>query len=377
MGLFHKKDKEPPRREEPEVLLESQSPVCDIQAFAEDNGSSVYFYLWWNPGTDQAQMKSCWVCNRVPAPEGMDKAAMDRGEAPRMPRSGCGHDPAGMELDRERLSILWLEEGDAAALLEGDEILALIPGWAWREENFSGYARYAVGRTSLAWALSDAEAALAPRVERSKAYWTEMEGNYWPGLQERRLSAMEGFFGEHEQYYAIDGGNFPPRALVTGRRDGVRYAFTLGVSILCQPVVEQYWPNDDPASRRRIELAFAASEDIPDDRWMAILNQLAGAVNIPWRGITCLGHGHTLACGDAIPGFPAFFLADSRRLPEAPAPDFGTFMGDPVTLLWAVPITQKEYDVALESQEAVLPMLYQGRREEMVVFTGEGKFLRG
>ena len=34
--------------------------------------------------------------------------------------------------------------------------------------------------------------------------------------------------------------------------------FTLGVSALCQPVVEQYWPNDDPAKRRRIELAFAS-----------------------------------------------------------------------------------------------------------------------
>lgn len=108
---------------------------------------------------------------------------------------------------------------------------------------------------------------------------------------------------------------------------------------------------------------------------MAMLGRISGAVNIPWREITCLGHGHTITCGDALPGFPAVFLADTRRLPDLPAPDFRPFMGDPVTLLWAVPITQKEYDVALQSREAVLPMLYQGRKEEMVIFTGEGKFL--
>jgi len=377
MNLFkNKKDKEQPVNREPEVLVESWSPVCDIQAFAEDNGSCVYFYLWWNPGSDHAQVKSCWVCNTQPAPEEIDKAAMDRGNAPRMPRSGCCHDPAGIRLDKEKLSIVWLEEGDAAALVEDGRVLALIPGWAWREERFNGYARYAVGTAPFAWGLADAEPVLGPRVERSRAYWAAME-DYWKELQEERLAALEAFFGgPHEQYYAIDGGHFPTKALVTGRRDGVRYGFTLGVSALCQPVVEQYWPHDDPAQRRRIELAFAAREDIPEERWMAALGRLSGCTGLPWREITCLGHGHTVSFGDALPGFAAILLVDSRRLPEAPAPEFQPFMDEPVTLLWAVPITQAEYDVAVQSQEAVLPMLYQGDPAEMAVFTGEGKFLR-
>jgi len=375
MNLFKKKD--PPAPQEPEVLVESWSPVCDIQAFAEDNGSCVYFYLWWNPGSDRAQVKSCWVCNRKESPEGIDKAAMDRGEAPRMPRSGCGHDPAGIRLEKDALSIVWLEEGDAAALLEKDKILALIPGWAWREEKFNGYARYAVGTAPFAWEIGKAEPVLAPRVERSRAYWAAMEGGYWKELQEQRLAAMEEFFGTHEQYYAIDGGHFPTKALVTGRRDGVRYAFTLGVSALCQPVVEQYWPNDDPALRRRIELAFAAREDIPEERWMAALGRVSGFTGLPWREIACLGHGHTISMGDSLPGFPAVLLVDARRLPEAAAPEFPPFLGEPVTLLWVVPITQAEYDVAVQSQEAVLPMLCRGDPAEMAVFTGEGKFQVG
>lgn len=387
MGFFNKKKgkeqswskpegtAEPEKSRQPEVLVESRSPLCDIQAFAEENDTCVYFYLWWRPGSDRAQVKSCWVCNTKPAPDDPDKAAMDRGEAPRMPRSGCGHDPAGIRLDKKALSILWLEEGDAAALLENGKILALIPGWAWREERFPGYARYAVGTTPFAWTLKDAEAALAPRVEKSRAYWEAME-DYWKELQESRLAALEAFFGgPHEQYYAIDGGKFPAKALVTGRRDGVRYGFTLGVSALCQPVVEQYW-SQDPASHRRIELAFAAREGIPEDRWMAALGRISGMTNLPWGEITCLGQGHTVACGETFPGFPAVLLLDQRRLEGTATPDFAPVMGEPVTLLWAVPITQAEYDLAMESQEAILPVLYQGRPEELVVFAGEGKFLR-
>lgn len=368
---------EAPRK--PEVLVESWSPVCNIQAFAEESESCVYFYLWWNPGSERAKVKACWVCNTKPAPADVDEAAMDWGEAPMMPRSGCCHDEQGIRLDKNALSIVWLEEGDAAALLENGKILALIPDWAWQEERLSGYgyARYAVGTAPFALALKDAEAVLGPRVERSRAYWDTLEQGYWKELQESRLAAMEDFFGApQEQYYAIDGGKFPTKALVAGRRNGVRYGFTLGVSILCQPVVEQYWPNDDPAARRRIELAFAAREDMPEDRWMAALGRISGITNLPWGEITCLGHGHTVACGDSIPGFPALLMLDARRLPEVPAPDFAPVMGEPVTLLWAVPLTQEEYDLALESQEAVLPMLYQGKPEEIVVFTGEGKFLK-
>ncbi len=324
MSFFNKKKgKEQPgsRPKGPEVLAESFSPLCNVRAFAEESESCVYFYLQWRSGSGQSRIKSCWVCNTRPAPDQVDKAAMDRGEAPRMPRSGCGHNPEGIHLDKKALSILWLEEGDAAALLEDGKILALIPGWAWREEGFPGYARYAVGTTPFAWTLREAEAALAPRVERSRAYWNTMEGDYWPALQQQGLEAMEAFFGPHEQYYAIDGGKFPPKALVTGRREGVRYGFTLGVSALCQPVVEQYW-SQEPEKHRRMELAFAACEGIPEDRWMAALGRVSGMTNLPWGEITCLGQGHTVACGESIPGFPALLLLDQRRLEGTAAPGF-------------------------------------------------------
>ncbi len=362
----------------PEVLIESWSPVCDIQAFAEESQSCVYFYLWINPGKENPQVRGCWVCNTRPAPEALDKAAMDRGEAPMMPAGQCRHDLGGIRLRREELSIVWLEEGDAAALLEGDRILALIPGWAG-QGGCHGYARYAAGTGSLAWELAQAEAALAPRVARSRAYWERMageSGGYWPELQEKGLGAMEEFFGPHEKYYAIDGGQFPAKALVTGRRAGRRYAFTLGVSALCQPAVEQFW-QDQASQHRRIELGFAAGEDLPEEAWMGMLNWLSAQSGLPWRYLSWLGHGHTIPC-NRLPGFEAVLFLDPRELAGIEGPELPPVMGEPVSLLWAVPLTPEEYYFArtAESSTALLSRC-RGRAEELPVFTGEGKFLLG
>lgn len=360
-----------PKSQRPRVLVESWSPVCDIQAFAEESATCVYFYLWVDPGTDHSRVRSCWVCNTQPAPKQPDRSAMDRGEAPMMPRSGCGHDPAGIRLDPDALSIQWLEEGDAAALLEGDRILALIPGWTVR--GFNGYARYARGSAPFAWELAPAEPVLAPRVARSRDYWQAMAGGYWPPLQEQGLAALEQFFGPYESYYAIDGGKFPSKALVTGRRGDCRCGVTLGVSILCQPQVEQYW-QDKSRDHRRIELAFAASAALPEDRWKGMLGWLAAQSGLPWRYLTWLGHGHTIPC-QALPGFAAVLFVDPAELPGIPSPAYPPVMGEPVTVLWAVPVTAAEYDYAQDKSSPALLERYRGAVEELAVFTGEGKLL--
>ncbi len=370
MNLFSK------NKPSPEILVESWSPLCNIQAFAEESATCVYFYLWRDPNSDHPQVKSCWVCNTAPAPAEVDKAAMNAGNAPRMPRSGCAHDPGGIRLDPRSLSIVWLEEGDGAALLENGRILALIPGWVWNQNGFPGYARYAIGTTPFAWELTQAEPVLTPRVERSIAYWQTMEDGYWRPLQEGGLAAMEAFFGPHEKYFAIDGGKFPSRALVTGRQDGVRYAFTLGNAALCQPVVEQYH-QEDAGDYRRMELAFAAREDFPEEDWMKVLGLFPGISGYPWQEITWLGHGHTLLLPpERLPGFAAFLLLDSRHLPDAAAPAFPPVMGEPVTLLWCVPITRAEYDLAVQTIEPVILEQYQGAPEELVIFNRKPKFLK-
>lgn len=52
-----------------EIIFEDWSPVCNIQAFVEKTERAYYFYLWINPGSEEADIKACWICNRIKAPE--------------------------------------------------------------------------------------------------------------------------------------------------------------------------------------------------------------------------------------------------------------------------------------------------------------------
>lgn len=329
---------------ETNILLEGWSPLCNIQAFVEENGAAVYFYLWVNPGTETQEVRSCWVCNTAPGMEEMDLAAMQSGEAPRMPLTHVSHDPEGMTLDAGQLSIVWFEEGDAAALLEGGQIIAVIPGWAGAQ--FPGYSRYARGQNSLAWELTPALPVLEERTERSRAYWEAMEGNYFEELQVQQLEAIEAFFGPYRQYFSIDGGEFPPRALVTGERDKNLYAFTLGNAALAQPQVEQYC-QEETFRYRRFELGVAFPPGTEPDSAMAMFRYMAAQVSLPWKEIGWLGHGHTVPC-DAAPGYEAVMLVNPAHCEAQAGPVYPEFMGEPVNLLWLLLLTGEEYQQAME-----------------------------
>ncbi len=325
---------------ESKILIEDWSPVCDIQAFVEETEQNCYFYLWFHPNTDHPYMRECWICNTSPAGEELDVNAMEEGRAPSMPSAYVGHDPAGIRLDKEALEIVWLEEGDGAALLADGKLISLIPGWAGYE-GFCGYSAYAKGRGPFAWELLQAREVLNRRVERSRAFWGFFEGDYWKGVQEMHLEALEKFFGPYRQYYAIDRGQFPPKALVAGEKDGVCYGITAGVSMVPMPKIEQYY-QDESSGFRRIELGFASSGCEKEEQ-MRMYSFLSSLTALPWQEISWLGHGHTIPCS-AQEGYSAVWLLNPRLVPEIPAPVYREFMGEPVNLLWAVPLREEEYE---------------------------------
>lgn len=150
-----------------------------------------------------------------------------------------------MKLDVDLLKIVWFEEGNAAALLSEDEIICVIPGWSGYE-GFHGYLKFVKGTTPCAWELTEAFPVIGERVERSKAFWDwfEFEPDYWKITQSMHMEALEKFYGKCENYYAIDGEEFPPRALVRGSRDGVIYGITAGVSLIPMPEVEMWYGDD-------------------------------------------------------------------------------------------------------------------------------------
>ncbi|MDE7224098.1 MAG: suppressor of fused domain protein [Acetatifactor sp.] len=365
--MFRKKKK----KSEPVVLVESGSPCCPIQALVEESDTCCYFYLWVFPGTQNACMKSCWICNVGKAPDKIDVDAMKDGMAPAMPAEYVKHDVNGIRLDREKLSIVWLEEGDAAALLEGDTLVCVIPGWSGYQ-GFSGYSRYALGTAPYAWELTQAEEVLGARVTRSREMWNYFEGKYWGEVQQMHMEVLEDFFGKYEQYYAIDGGKFPNKALISGIRDGVHYGITAGVSLLPMPQVEQYF-QEETSDFRRIELGFAAAE-AQSDICTKMYSYISSISRIPWHEISFLGHGHTIPC-EAIEGFAAVWLLDSRLLPQIAAPAYPDFVGDKINLLWVVPLKEEEFRKLKEiGTEETLKRL-EGQLEELPVFDGSGKLL--
>lgn len=356
---------------EPRVLLEDWSPRCNVQAFVEESDTCCYFYLWFHPGMERAFVKSCWVCNTAPAPKQLDVDAMQAGNAPALPEEFVNHAPEGKRLDPQTLSVVWFEEGDAAALLEGEQIICVIPGWSGYN-GFCGYSRYAKGMAPYAWELTPAETVLSARVENSQRFWKYLEGEYWGEVQDFHLQALETFFGPHEKYFAIDGGKFPPKALVSGKKDGISYGITAGVSLIPMPGVEQYY-GEESGDFRRIELGFVAAEE-KQEVCMKMYSFLSAISNLPWNELTFLGHGHTVPC-NAIEGFAAVWLLDARLMSQITSPSYPLFRGDRINLLWAVPIKQEEYDFIRSLKEGTEAALKQvrGSIERLVIFDGEGK----
>lgn len=355
----------------PIILIEEWSPVCDIQAFVEKNEQNYFFYLWINPGSDEARIKSCWICNAVPAKEEMDVKAMEMGIAPSMPASYVCHDINGIQLDGKKFRIVWFEEGDAAALLYEEEIICVIPGWSGYK-GFHGYSKYAKGMGPFAWELTEALETLSERVEKSTKFWDYFETDYWESFQQQQMDTLENFFGTHQKYYVIDGGKFPPKALVSGKRDGVCYGITCGVSLIPMPCVEQHF-EDEAEKFKRMELGFATIEK-HESLCNMMYSVLSGLSAMPWKEITFLAHGHTIPFAN-IKGFSAILFLNPKLVSGMESPKYNLFMEEEINLLWVIPLTQDEYHFVMEYD--VTKFLQKVKKDVSMIhiFDGESKFV--
>lgn len=196
-----------------EVLLEEVGPNGNIQAVVEADEDVCFFYLFGAEGGDFG-MRSVWVRNHSQAPDFalLDVVRMKAGLPPRNPKANCRHPQGRSRLSRDQLRVVWLPEGNGAALIDGGELLAIIPPWSG-VEGFHGYARDAIGQGPVAWDLSEAHAILA-RFRDAEAYWQMWDANPWPSIQNSLTSRIEQTLGRHSNYYAIDGGNWPPKAIL-------------------------------------------------------------------------------------------------------------------------------------------------------------------
>ena len=329
-----------------EVLLEEWSPVANIQAFVEKSEKNYYFYLWINGLTEDAKIRNCWICNRDKAPESIKEAFEVDDEPPSMPAEFVAHNPNGIEINKESLKIVWFEEGDAAALLSGDKILAVIPNFSGYN-GFHGFSAYAKGTGPFAWEMTQAFSKFEAQIKRSMTFWDFFSNKaYWESVNKFHMLSLTPFWGEPEKYYGIDGKKFPPKSVLLGKKENILYAITLGVSMIPMPNVDSEY-GDDYRDYRRIELGFACNER-HKLLLMAFVSTMSGLADYPWQYLTFFGHGHTVPC-NKIEGFDYLLFLNDRLLGTMDSPKYHTFMADKVNLLWLVPITQKEQAFIVEN----------------------------
>jgi hypothetical protein len=318
-------------------LIESVSPLGNLRAIVEQDERACHLYLCGERDSDFG-IRSVWVRNVSAAPRELDVAAMRSGDAPMNPARFCARPGGGDPLRADHLRLVWLPEGNGVALYERDAILAAIPPWSG-EKGFHGYARDAVGEGPLAWALT-ADSALRARFAEAERYWEAWENDDpWPTISDRLIDGLERALGRHANYYAIDGDEWPPRALLRiPSRDRVVLE-TVGMSLLPMPNVERAY--DDPSAHRRIELASVLPSSWSDGAIKRFAQYVSAQSKLPWARNTWLGRGHTIPC-DAWQNsaFEAALLLDAH--PAVETPELGEVFGDPVSIAWFLPITALE-----------------------------------
>ncbi|MEO8535760.1 MAG: hypothetical protein ABI441_18535, partial [Flavobacterium sp.] len=287
MGLFNRSGN---KIEAAKVILELRSPGCPITAIVEQDNRTAYFYLFGD--NEDFGTKSCWIRNLDGAPDEIEAKLMGKGVPPMLTKEFCKFPEGQEELEANNLEIVWLEEGDGAALLENGEILCIIPAWGGNG-GFYGYARDCNGTGDFAWEHSE-DNEMCTRVKRSDEFlksWDE-EMNPFRFLQPEILDYYDEIFGKSEKYFAIDNAEWPPKGLYVNQGAEKVVFATVGVSLRPQPKIEMYFENASDVNR--IELGVILKSASNNDQVNKIGSSISGITAIPWDFVTFLAEGHTV-----------------------------------------------------------------------------------
>ncbi|NMM47804.1 suppressor of fused domain protein [Marinigracilibium pacificum] len=326
--------------QKPEILLEESSPSCPITAIVEQDDRVAYFYLW-GPDNSDFGVRSCWIRNLQPYSDKDEKYFIKDGNAPMMHSQFCKFPEGEPKLEKEELEIVWLEEGDGAALLYRNEILAIIPTWSGYD-GFFGYATSCNGEGDFAWELTN-DNELISRVAESQEYWESWDQEPVPFQIQQPviIDEYEETFGKLDKYYAIDGEEWPPRGLYLRTGESKTIFATVGLSLLPMPIVEMYV--DDRLQSNRIELGMMLNSSLSEDEIQGIANWFSSNAPIPWANITFLGEGHTIRFPKSDNSKLTSVIL-TNQLEILPKPELGSYRNSDITFLWMVPISEKERD---------------------------------
>ncbi|MCP2026228.1 hypothetical protein L1276_001372 [Flavobacterium sp. HSC-32F16] len=366
MGLFNRNSN---KIEKARVVLELRSPSCPITAIVEQDNRTAYFYLYGDH--EDFGVKSCWIRNLSGAPIDIEEKLMEKGIPPMLTKEFCKFPEGQKTLDESNLEIVWLEEGDGAALLENGEILSVIPSWSGNG-GFYGYARDCKGSAPFSWELTE-DNEMHDRVKRAAEFlasWNE-ERNPFEFLQPEILNYYDDTFGESNRYFAIDNSEWPPKGLYLHESKEKTIFATVAVSLRPQPKIEMYYEN--PNEKNRIEMGFILQSEIENKHINSIGSCISRITAIPWDFVTFLAEGHTVEFQTGI-SEKFNYAVLTNKLKVLPKIKLADFRGANVNFLWIVPISLRERNEMIESgSEGVLAKLdniedeiFNLKREEVV-----------
>ena len=134
-------------------------------------------------------------------------------------------------------------------------------------------------------------------------------------------------------------------------RDGSTVFITAGMCILPQPNADRL--QDDGRQVRRVELGAVLPSSWSNEEVVKFGRYISGQAGLPWSRFTWLGHGHTIPCDSwRNPAFTSAILVKSH--PVIGAVNVGEYRGDPITVLWFLPITAAETERAISHGSATL-----------------------
>src|SRR5712691_1503208 len=353
----------------PVTLLDSESPYGSRRVVVEYDGWTTAAYMH-----DRTEpIAATWLANHRRAPADIDLGLLDAGHAPEMPEGYTRHPEGRPPLSQGALRAVWFEEGDGVAILDGSELMAVIPGWSDMSKGMPGYSRDVIGQTPFGWALDDAMEGLGPRVAAAEAFWQwRADQGAWAGFQQAVLGHLLSRLGPGARYWDVGGGKQPPVG-VSERPPTAQRPYTVlsTVGMCCQrmPAIEQ--TGDDAGSRARIELAIATT--MPSTNAARVFLWLA---QYPWREMTWLSAGHTVAWYHEAATFPlgngneAVLLLDEPGAllgPDVPELSGFSFSGEAVRWLWVIPISERERLLARERGAASLVTQLAAQRRSWIV----------
>jgi hypothetical protein len=332
MGIFRKKKKVR------DCILTSTSPLtgCIAEVIIENDCSYLYVHQTetTESKSDFKMLSSCWIKNHTKVDDTYSpRDDMKRGLQPKVPTKYCAFKDDISFFKAEQLEIIWGKEGLIASLYENGELICVATYWA-------GYSKYSntSDLPATPFPLGSSESnVLFQRMDEAKEFWKQDFNKIWISYSDSYLSELESKYGKHVKYFAIDGGGFPPKALVTFETDDMKYAFTIGVGLFPQPKVDMHI--DDYKNHELFELGFCYRANAEFDE-LNVFSQISSITAVPWARHSFFDHRHTIDLyinarynGALLISNKSVNLNESKFLSK-----------ENVNLLWLMPITQEVYE---------------------------------